>query len=74
MSFLDENGLAYFYGKLKEKFIQSVNSQTPDASGNVNITNVATADNLTSPDAQASYGTFIYRTSGGNASLSSGEA
>lgn len=74
MSFLDENGLAYFYGKLKEKFIQSVNSQTPDASGNVNITNVATADNLTSPDAQASYGTFIYRTSGGNTSLSSGEA
>ena len=74
MSYLDNTGLAYFYGKLKEKFIRSVNSQTPDASGNVSITNVATADNLTSPDAQASYDTFIYRTSGGSASLSSGEA
>ena len=74
MSYLDSTGLAYFYGKLKEKFIRSVNSQTPDASGNVSITNVATADNLTSPDAQSSYDTFIYRTSGGNASLSSGEA
>ena len=74
MSFLDENGLTYFYGKLKEKFIQSVNTLTPDQYGNVTITNVATADNLTSPDAQASYGTFIYRTSGGSASLSSGEA
>lgn len=74
MSFLDENGLTYFYGKLKEKFIRTVNSEAPDANGNVTITNVATADNLTSPDAQASYGTFIYRTSGGSASLSSGEA
>lgn len=74
MSFLDENGLTYFYEKLKEKFIRTVNSEAPDAHGNVTITNVATADNLTSPDAQASYGTFIYRTSGGSASLSSGEA
>lgn len=74
MSFLDENGLSYFYGKLKETFIRTVNSQGPDANGNVAITNVATADNLTSPDAQASYSEFIYRTSGGSASLSSGEA
>lgn len=74
MSFLDENGLSYFYGKLKETFIRTVNSQGPDTNGNVAITNVATADNLTSPDAQASYGEFIYRTSGGSASLSSGEA
>lgn len=74
MSFLDNTGLSYFYGKLKEKFIRSVNSQTPDATGNVDITNVATADNLTSPDGQASYDYFIYRTSGGSVSLSSGEA
>lgn len=74
MTFLDNTGLAYFYGKLKEKFIRSVNSITPDDNGNVAITNVATADNLTSPDAQASYDQFVYRTSGGSASLSSGEA
>jgi len=72
MSFLDNTGLAYFYSKIKEKFIRSVNTMTPDSSGNVTITNVATADNLTSPDVQQSYGTFIYRTSGGDVSLESG--
>ena len=74
MSFVNDSGLSYFYSKLKEKFIRSINSMTPDTNGNVAITNVATADNLTSPDAQASYDTFIYRTSGGSASLESGEA
>lgn len=74
MGFLDKEGLSYFYSKIKNKFIRSVNTKTPDETGNVNITNVATADNLTSPDAQSSYDYFIYRTSGGSASLSSGEA
>lgn len=78
MSFLDNTGLAYFYSKLKEKFIRSVTAGndilTPDRNGNVTITNVATANNLTSPDAQTSYSTFIYRTSGGSASLTSGDA
>ena len=78
MSFLDNTGLAYFYSKLKEKFIRSITAGndvlTPDASGNVNIVNVPTANNLTSPDAQTSYGTFVYRTSGGSASLTSGDA
>lgn len=74
MGFLDKEGLSYFYSKIKNKFIRSVNAKTPDETGNVNITNVATADNLTSPDAQSSYDYFIYRTSGGSASLSSGEA
>ena len=78
MSFLDNTGLAYFYSKLKEKFIRSVTAGndvlTPDASGNINIVNVPTASNLTSPDAQTSYGTFVYRTSGGSASLTSGDA
>lgn len=75
MSFLDKNGLTYFYSKIKEKFIRSVNSQTPDSNGNVLISNVATADNLTSPDAKPhnSKG-FIYRTSGGTEDLASGEA
>lgn len=74
MSFLDNTGLAYFYSKLKEKFIRSINSQIPDENGNVAITNVATADNLTAPDAQGSYDNFIYRSSGGSASIANGEA
>ena len=78
MSFLDENGLAYFYSKLKEKFIRTITAGgktlIPDINGNVAITNVATADNLTSPDGQTNYDVFIYRTSGGSANLASGEA
>lgn len=74
MSFLNNTGLAYFYSKLKEKFIQSVNGSAPDSHGNVQINQVSLAENLTSPDAQASIDSFIYRTSGGNASLESGEA
>jgi len=46
----------------------------PDAYGNVQINQVPLAENLTSPDAQASVESFIYRTSGGSASLESGEA
>lgn len=74
MSFLDNTGLAYFYNKLKGKFIQSVNGETVDSHGNVQINQVALAENLTSPDAAASIDRFIYRTSGGSASLASGEA
>ena len=73
MSFLDNTGLAYFYSKLKEKFIQSVNGNLP-TDGNVIITNVATADNLTSSDAIESYDTYISRTSGGSTNITSGEA
>lgn len=78
MSYLDNNGLVYFYNKLKEKFIRTItaggDTLYPDSSGNVTVSNVATANNLTAPDAQASYGDFIYRTSGGTASLDSGTA
>lgn len=74
MDFLNSEGLSYFYEKIKQKFIRSINSKFPDDNGNVNITTVATAENLVSPDAQTSYDTYIYRTSGGSASLSSGEA
>ena len=74
MNFLDSTGLEHFYNKIKQKFIRSVNSQMPDSDGNVTITNVAAADNLISPDAQTSYDNFIYRTSGGSASISNGEA
>jgi hypothetical protein len=74
MSFLDNTGLAYFYNKLKQVFPRSVNGETPDAVGNIHISEVDLAKNLTAPDAQASIDTFIYRTSGGSASLQSGEA
>ena len=74
MSFLDDAGLAYFYNKIKQKFVRSVNAIEPDTNGNISITNVATADNLTSPDGQTSFGTYIYRTSGGDVSLESGPA
>ena len=82
MSFLDDTGLRYFYQKIKEKFIRSITAQgangaevlTPDANGNITVTRVATADNLVSPDQQPSYGTYIYRTSGGDVSLDSGRA
>lgn len=74
MSFLDNTGLSYFYSKLKEVFVRSVNGETPDATGNVRVNEVELARNLTAPDAQASIDTFIYRTTGGSASLQSGEA
>ena len=47
MSFLDENGLAYFYSKLKEKFIRTVNGIGPSSTGNVTLaaSNIGTSDN-----------------------------
>lgn len=74
MGIIDNNGLSQFYSKLKEKFVQSVNSEKPDVNGNVSITHVATADNLVSPDGFTSYDTYIFRTSGGSLSLDSGPA
>lgn len=56
------------------KMVKSVNSMTPDASGNVNIVHVRTAENLTSDDAQDIYGEFIERTTGGTTSLSDGKS
>ena len=47
MSFLDETGLAYFYSKLKEKFIRTVNGIGPSSTGNVTLaaSNIGTSDN-----------------------------
>lgn len=73
MSFLNDTGLAYFYNKLKEKFVQTVNGNLPE-NGNVEITNVATADNLTSADTLQFYDTYIGRISGGSANISNGDA
>ena len=57
--------------QLANVFVESVNEQLPDANGDVLITNVATADNLTSPDNINDYGTFIFRTSAGTKSIAS---
>ena len=52
----------------------TVNLQEPDSSRNIDITTVPLADNLTSDEAQLNTGTYIIRTSGGEASISDGEA
>lgn len=47
MNFLDINGLTYFYNKIKEKFISSINNINPDISGNIelNANNILATDN-----------------------------
>ena len=52
----------------------TVNDQIPDASRNIEITTVPLADNLTSDEAQINMGTYIERSSGGEASIASGDA
>jgi hypothetical protein len=52
----------------------TVNNTSPDASRNINITTVPLADNLTTDDAQINEGTYIIRTSGGEASIADGSA
>lgn len=78
MAYLDYSGLSYFKNKLEEKFdstyVKTINSEAADEHGNININKVAFADNLVSDDAQASVGTYVTRTTGGDASISDGEA
>lgn len=59
---------------LSGEMVKSVNGETPDADGDVEITTVALADNLTSETTQTSSGEFIMRTSGGSASIGDGDA
>ena len=54
--------------------VKAVNDIAPDANGNVDINTVDFANNLVADDAQASFGEFIARTTGGDASLSDGDA
>ena len=37
MGYLDNNGLLYFWTKLKTLFVRKVNNQTPDANGNITV-------------------------------------
>lgn len=57
--------------RLRNTFVETVNFKEPDANGNVLITQVATAENLVSPDNINDYGTFIFRTSAGTKSITS---
>lgn len=52
----------------------TVNDTEPDANRNISITTVPLADNLTSDEAQINEGTYIIRTSGGEASIADGSA
>lgn len=78
MAFLDYPGLKRFKDKFKEYldgiFVKSVNNKNIDQNGNVDIDKVAFADNLVADDAQSSSGLFVTRTTGGDASLSDGDA
>lgn len=54
--------------------VKSVNAIHPDENGEVKITKVAYSDNFTSDKTQNSEGEFVIRTSGGDASISDGDA
>lgn len=63
----------------KEYFVQikdavlSVNNELPDANGNVLISSVDFADNLISQYVHTSDGSYVFRTTGGEASLQDGD-
>jgi hypothetical protein len=52
----------------------TVNEIEPDENRNIQITTVPLADNLSSDEAQVNMGTYIIRTSGGEASIANGSA
>ena len=57
-----------------EERVKTVNGESPDASGAVQINSVPLSDNLNSTMNQTSSGAFIFRTAGGEASIDSGDA
>lgn len=60
--------------RLRNTFVETVNFKEPDASGNVLITQVATAENLVSPDNINDTAYILFRTAGGTKSISDGPA
>ena len=54
--------------------VRSVNGERPDTSGNVEITHVETAHNLTADDAQSNVARFVIRTTGGDTPVADGAA
>jgi hypothetical protein len=72
--------LKYAFEKLKDFFVQikdavlSVNGSTPDEFGDVAIRRVDYAGDIESSSTQVSSGEFIQRTTGGTASIETGDA
>lgn len=60
--------------RLRNTFVETVNFKEPDANGNVLITQVATAENLVSPDNINDTTYILFRTAGGTKSISDGPA
>lgn len=77
MSSTDATTIAEKIGAMEtaaEGNVKSVNSEVPDENGNVQLTEVPAAQNLTSDSSQAVVGAFILRTTGGSRSVGSGDA
>lgn len=73
----DVNDINYNSDILDEevaKRVKSVNGKLPDDNGSVLVSEVPFAQNLTADDAQQSSGEFLFRTTGGDASLTDGDA
>ena len=77
---LKKTGIKYVLTKLKDVFLQikdavkSVNGETADENGNIQVNVVPFAQNLESEVSQSNYGTFIARTAGGESSIENGDA
>ena len=75
-----KSDLQRFLANLKEKFVQvknavlTVNGVEPDTDGDVKISRVEFAGDLESSSTQYSEGTYIDRTTGGEASIADGDA
>lgn len=54
--------------------VRTINGEGPDENGNVQVVHAMTADNLTSSASQTNTGEFVKRTSGGTASINTGDA
>ena len=80
MANITRNDMSSILDRLKAYFLQikdavkTVNGQTPDADGDITIEKVDFATDLESSSTQYSEGTYIDRTSGGEASIKDGDA
>lgn len=77
---LKSTGIAYVLTKLKDYFLQikdavkSVNGIEADETGDITVTTVPYAQNLESESSHRSYDVFLQRTTGGDSSVSNGDA
>ena len=72
-----EDALSFLDEAIKvtdSKMVKSVNGDEPDEDGNINVDQVKFAEQIVADDAQQSSGEYVIRTTGGDASLSDGEA